>query len=97
MKVSDNAPSRPALRYFGGKHNLASWIVEHFPEHKTYLEPFFGGGSVLFHKPPCTIETVNDLDGRVVNFFRVLRNDADELIRHIRLTPWAREEFILSF
>lgn len=96
MKVDPNAPSRPALRYFGGKHNLAPWIVEHFPEHKTYLEPFFGGGSVLFHKPPCTIETVNDLDGRVVNFFRVLRNDADELIRHIKLTPWAREEFILS-
>ena len=94
---SANADSaRIAVLLNGGKFNLAPWIVGHFPTHLTYLEPFFGAGSTLFFKPPCTIETVNDLDGRVVNFFRVLRNDADELIRHIKLTPWAREEYLLS-
>ena len=93
MEIATDAPTRPALRYYGGKHKLAKWIIGHFPAHKNYVEPCGGAASVLLQKPRSPLETYNDLDGNVVNFFRVLRDQPDELIRKIRLTPWARTEF----
>jgi DNA adenine methylase len=92
MQVATDAPARPALRYYGGKWRLAPWIISHFPQHQNYVEPCGGAASVLLQKPRSPLETYNDLDGDVVNFFRVLRDRPDELIRKIRLTPWAREE-----
>ncbi len=87
-------PRRPVLRWHGGKWILAPWIISHFPVHRTYVEPFGGGGSVLLRKPRCYAEVWNDLDSAAVNLFRVLRSDqAEELVRRIRLTPFAREEF----
>ena len=62
------------------------------PKHRSYLEPFFGSGGVLFNKPPAWLETINDLDGEVVNFFRVCRSKPDELANSLALTPWSREE-----
>ncbi len=91
--TTERTPTRPALRYYGGKWNLAPWIISHFPKHLNYVEPCCGACSVLLQKPRSPLETINDLDGNVVNFFRVLRDNADELIRKIRLTPWAREEY----
>lgn len=96
MNVVADAPKRPALRYYGGKWKLAPWIISHFPPHKNYVEPCGGAASVLLQKPRSPLETYNDLDGNVVNFFRVLRDQPDELIRKIRLTPWARAEYELS-
>ena len=96
MNIAHDAPKRPALRYYGGKWNLALWIISHFPPHKNYVEPCGGAASVLLKKPRSPLETYNDLDGNVVNFFRVLRDRPDELIRAIRLTPWARAEYQLS-
>lgn len=93
MKVAKDAPRRPALRYYGGKWRLAPWIISFFPPHMNYVEPCGGAASVLLQKPRSPLETYNDLDGNVVNFFRVLRDKPDELIRKIRLTPWAREEY----
>lgn len=93
---ADNSIKRPALRYYGGKWKLAPWIISHFPPHKNYVEPCGGAASVLLRKPRSPLETYNDLDENVVNFFRVLRDQPDELIRKIRLTPWARAEFELS-
>jgi len=84
---------RPAVRWYGGKWNLAAWIIDFFPDHLNYLEPCFGAGSVLFQKPRSRLETVNDLDGDVTNFFRVLRDQRGELIKRIELTPWARLEY----
>lgn len=96
MRPAIDAPQRPALRYYGGKFNLAPWIISHFPKHLNYVEPCGGAASVLLQKPRSPLETFNDLDSNVVNFFRVLRDQPDELIRKIRLTPWAREEYELS-
>jgi len=93
MDIAKDAPARPALRYYGGKWKLAPWIISHFPKHLNYVEPCGGAASVLLQKPRSPLETYNDLDGNVVNFFRVLRDQPDELIRRIRLTPWARREF----
>lgn len=93
MKVAHDAPRRPALRYYGGKWNLAPWIISHFPQHTNYVEPCGGAASVLLQKPRSLLETYNDINGNVVNFFRVLRDQPDELIRKIRLTPWSRKEY----
>jgi DNA adenine methylase len=88
------APTRPVLRWHGGKWLLAPWIISHFPPHRVYVEPFGGAGSVLMQKPRAYAEIWNDLDDSVVNLFRILRSDdAPELVRRIRLTPFARSEF----
>ncbi len=89
------APTRPPLRYHGGKWSRAPWVAQHFPEHWTYVEPFGGGGSVLLRKTPAPNEIYNDLDGHVVNLFRVLRSPvlAEELCRVLRLTPYSSEEY----
>ena len=81
------------LNYPGAKWGMAKEIVSLMPSHRSYLEPFFGSGAVLFNKPPSAIETVNDIDGDIVNFFSVLRDQPDELARLIELTPYARDVF----
>jgi DNA adenine methylase len=83
---------KPILKYPGAKWRLAPWIISHMPPHESYLEPYFGSGAVFFGKPPAHIETVNDLDGEVVNFFRVCRERPDDLADTLTLTPWARAE-----
>ncbi|RWC91678.1 MAG: DNA adenine methylase [Mesorhizobium sp.] len=90
-----NAPTRPVLRWHGGKWKLAPWILGFFPPHRIYVEPFGGGGSVLMRKPRSYGEVYNDLDDEVVTLFRVLRDPAKaaELERLLRLTPFARVEF----
>jgi DNA adenine methylase len=92
-------PTRPILRYYGGKWRLAPWIISHFPPHRTYVEPYGGAGSVLLQKPRSYGEIYNDLFGSVVNVFRVLQRPAlaRELQRRCALTPFSREEFDLAF
>lgn len=93
-----SAPFRPALRWHGGKWLLAPWIISHFPKHQVYVEPFGGAMSVLIRKPVSYAEIYNDLDKAVVNFFRVLRSArAQDLIEALRLTPFAREEFVEAY
>ncbi|OUM00555.1 DNA adenine methylase [Variovorax sp. JS1663] len=86
---------RPVLRYHGGKFRLAAWVLQFFPPHKVYVEPFGGGASVLAQKEPAPTEVYNDLDSRVVGLFRVLRDEvkAAELARRLSLTPFSREEY----
>lgn len=88
---------RPALRYFGGKWNLAPWIISIFPEHISYVEPYCGAVSVLLQKKTSPVETINDIDGEVVNYFEVLREHPDELVRALQLTPYSREEYRKAF
>lgn len=85
---------RPVLKYPGAKWSLAEWIVGNMPPHKFYLEPFFGSGAVFFNKEPSAYETINDIDGLVVNFFKACRDHPEELARAVSLTPFSREEFL---
>jgi DNA adenine methylase len=90
-------PTRPIVRYHGGKWKLAPWIISYFPEHKTYVEPYGGGGSVLIRKERSYAEIYNDLDSEIVNLFRVAREKGSELLEACILTPFSREEFDLSY
>jgi DNA adenine methylase len=87
------------LRYFGGKVRLASWVASHLPPHDRYIEPFGGGAAVLLAKDRSPLEVYNDLDGDVVNLFRVLRCEvsAQRLGRAVALTPFSRLEFEAAF
>lgn len=87
----------PAVKYPGAKWRMAEWIARHMPSHTTYVEPFFGSGAVFFRKEPSRVETINDIDGRVVNLFRVIRDHADALCDAISMTPWARDEYEASY
>lgn len=86
----------PILKYPGAKWRIADWIIAHMPPHVGYVEPYFGSGAVFFNKAKSRIETINDLDKSVVRFFRVCRERPDELAYALSLTPWSREEFLLS-
>lgn len=90
-----NAPR--ILHYPGSKWSMADWIISHMPPHQTYLEPFFGSGAVFFNKPPSPLETINDLDGDVVNLFRVIRDRPEELAQMVYWTPYSREEYYASY
>lgn len=85
----------PAFRYHGGKFRLAPWVLSFFPPHQTYVEPFGGAAGVLLQKPRSYAEVYNDLDGDVVNLFRVLQRRAsrERLVEACHLTPYARAEF----
>lgn len=85
------------MKYPGSKWSLAKWIISFFPEHHSYLDPFFGSGAVLFNKPRSNIETVNDLDGNVINLFECIRTDPERLARSIYLTPYSREVYEMAF
>lgn len=82
------------MKYPGSKWKIAEWIVKHFPPHKVYCEPYFGSGGVFFAKQPSYIETINDLNGDVVNLFKVCRERPEELAAVIEMTPFARDEYI---
>lgn len=84
---------KTVLKYPGAKNRIAPWICEYIPQHDVYLEPFAGSLAVLFNKERSHIETVNDIDGDIVNFFRILRDRGSELERIIAFTPFSREEY----
>jgi len=82
-----------AFGWYGGKFNHLNWLLPLLPYTRHYCEPFGGSAAVLLNREPSPVETYNDIDGEVVNFFSTLRDGADELIRSILLTPFSREEF----
>jgi DNA adenine methylase len=84
---------KAVLKYPGAKWSIADWIIDTFPDHRSYLEPFFGSGGVFFNKQPSGIETVNDLDGDVVNLFSWIKNDPEKLAHEIYFTPYSRKVY----
>jgi len=105
MAVRRNAPppilvpagrKQLAFGWYGGKYSHLDWLLPLLPACHHYCEPFAGSAAVLLNRSPAAVETYNDLDGEVVNFFRVLRDHKAELVEMIGLTPFSREEFGLA-
>jgi DNA adenine methylase len=85
-----------AFGWYGGKFNHLDWLLPLLPDCHHYCEPFAGSAAVLLNRNPSPVETYNDLDSEVVNFFRVLRDHREDLVQAIGLTPVSREEFYFS-
>jgi DNA adenine methylase len=90
---------RPLVRWHGGKWKIAKWVIEHFPPHSTYVEPFGGGASVLLQKKKARAECYNDLDETLIGLFRVLQDPAGSarLVELLEVTPFSRAEFDLAY
>lgn len=88
---------KTVLRYPNSQSKNSAWINTFIPEHKIYIDSFFGAGSIFFDKLPSQIEIINDLDRNVMQAFKVLRDKPEELIRAIELTPYSRDEYDLSY
>ncbi len=85
---------RIAFGWYGGKYSHLDWLLPLLPDCHHYCEPFGGSAAVLLNRAPSPVETYNDLDGEVVNFFRMLRERKEELLYQIGMTPFSREEFL---
>lgn len=96
MALPDNCEESKrsaSLRYPGSKWSIANEIINQFGDHYHYVEPYFGSGAVFFSKPVSPHEMINDKNGLVVNFFRVLRDRTDDLLFALEATPWSRDEY----
>ncbi|HEY7339702.1 MAG TPA: DNA adenine methylase [Ktedonobacterales bacterium] len=85
-----------AFGWYGGKYSHLDWLLPLLPDAQHFCEPFGGSAAVLINRVPTPVETYNDLDSEVVNFFRVLRDQKETLIEQIGFTPFSREEFELA-
>jgi DNA adenine methylase len=85
-----------AFGWYGGKFSHLDWLLPLLPECVHYCEPFGGSAAVLLNREPSPVETYNDIDGEVVNFFNVLRSGKEELIYAIGMTPFSRQEFQIA-
>ena len=90
------ARRRIAFGWYGGKYSHLEWLLQLLPESHHYCEPFGGSAAVLLNRDVSPVETYNDIDNEVVNFFRVLRDQKDELMYAIGMTPFSRQEFITA-
>lgn len=88
---------KPPVPYFGGKITLGPSIAALLPAHLHYVEPYCGSLAVLLAKQPSAHETVNDLDGELMTFWRVLREQPGDLARACALTPHARAELEVAY
>lgn len=95
--MKEGTELKSVLKYPGAKNRLATWICGYIPKHDVYLEPFAGSLAVLLNKQRSHIETVNDIDEEIVNFFRILRDRSGELERVIEFTPFSRSEYKAAY
>lgn len=87
---------KPPFGYYGSKHRLASQIIKYLPPHNAWVEAFCGSAAITLAKPPAPIEVINDMDDQIVNLFKQLRDNQEELCRVIALTPYAKAEHTLA-
>lgn len=85
--------SNPVIRWMGGKSKLAGDILPMFPPHTTYIEPFCGGAALFFRKPQAKCEVLNDINGELINLYRVVQHHFDEFVRQFSYIPASRELF----
>jgi DNA adenine methylase len=81
------------ISFYGGKQRLVKTILPLIPYHKSYIEPFFGGGAVFFAKEPSELEVINDINGFIINFYKVLKQNYNELKKLLDITLHSRQQF----
>jgi DNA adenine methylase len=81
------------ITYYGGKQKLAKVILSLIPEHICYVEPFFGGGAIFFAKEPSKVECINDINVFVINFYKVLKQNYNELKGMLDITLHSRQQY----
>lgn len=84
---------KPIIPWVGGKRRLAKQILPLYPEHKCYVEPFGGGVALLFMKEPSKVEVINDINGELINLYRIVQNHLEEFIRQFKWSLTSREVF----
>jgi DNA adenine methylase len=84
---------RSPIKWVGGKSRLRKTIISMLPPHECYVEVFAGAAWVLFGKQPSKVEVLNDIDGELINFFRVVKERPEELIASFEWDLVGREEF----
>ena len=78
--------NKPIIPWMGGKGRIAEWVISKFPVHDCYVEAFTGGGAIFFDKPQADVEVINDINGELVNMYRIIKNHPEEFIRQFK---WA--------
>ncbi len=85
--------SKPIIPWIGGKRRLAKHILPLFPDHQCYVEPFAGGAAIFFLKEPSEVEVLNDINGDLVNLYRVVQNHLEEFVRMFKWALLSRQMF----
>lgn len=88
--------AKPIVPWMGGKRRLAKEILPLFGEHNAYVEPFCGGAAMFFYKQESKCEVLNDLNGELINLYRVIKHHLEEFLRHFKWALVSREEFLLQ-
>lgn len=83
----------PIIPWVGGKRRLARHILPLFPKHTCYVEPFCGGAALFFNKPPSKVEVINDVNGELVNLYRVVKYHLEEFVRQFKWALSSRQIF----
>lgn len=96
VEVRRRGSKRIAFGWYGGKFSHLDWLLPLLPDCHHFCEPFAGSAAVLINREPSPVETYNDIDGEVTNFFEVLRRSKKKLVEAIALTPFSREEFCIA-
>jgi len=85
--------TKPIIPWIGGKRRLADDLIPRFPPHKTYVEVFAGGAALYFMRHPAQVEVINDINGELVNLYRVVQNHLEEFVRQFKWALSSREVF----
>jgi DNA adenine methylase len=83
----------PIIPWIGGKRRLADRLIRLFPPHKCYVEPFAGAAAVFFAKQPSDVEVLNDVNGELVNLYRVVQHHLEEFVRQFKWALSSRDQF----
>ena len=85
-----------AFGYYGGKYYQLNWLKNLLPKCHHFVEPFCGSAIVTLNRDPSPLETINDLNGDLTNFFVQLRDNSDQLLKKLKLTAYSRDEYLLA-
>jgi len=83
----------PIIPWIGGKRRLADRLIPQFPPHTCYVEVFAGGAALYFMRPPAQVEVINDINGELVNLYRVVKNHLEEFVRQFKYALSSRDVF----